>query len=83
MFSTARLTITKRIWYNTAMYLTVKEAAARLSVTQACIYIAIKDGRLKSERKFDRIVVSENEADAYGATAGVKNGYAKRTQQEE
>ena len=64
------------------MYLTVKEVAERLSVTQASVYIAVKDGRLRSERKFGRIVISDKDAETYGATVGVKNGYIKRTQQE-
>jgi len=62
------------------MYLTVKEVAERLSVTQASVYIAVKDGRLRSDRKFGRIVISDKDAEAYGSTVGVKNGYAKRTQ---
>lgn len=62
------------------MYLTVKDVALRLGVSNACIYIAIKDGRLKAESKYDRVVVNEKDADTYGATIGIKNGYAKRTQ---
>ena len=60
------------------MYLTVKEAAERLAVTQASIYIAIKDGRLRSDKKFGRIVISEKDLNAYGATVGIKNGFVKR-----
>jgi excisionase family DNA binding protein len=60
------------------MYLTVKETAHLLSVTQASIYTAIKDGRLRSDRKFGRIVISDKDADAYKSTVGVKNGYVKR-----
>ncbi len=62
------------------MYLTVKEVAERIRVTSASIYIAVKDGRLRSECKFGRIVISDKDADAYGSTVGVKNGYIKRTQ---
>lgn len=77
------LTEYNRICYNSDMQLTVKETAERLGVTQASIYIAIKDGRLRSDKKFGRIIISEKDADTYKATIGVKNGYVKRGNSED
>ena len=72
----------------------VYDRHGRLCASAGCIvqsaeFVAAEGERiaatncLKAERKFGRIVVSEKDADTYGATAGVKNGYAKRTRQEE
>lgn len=60
------------------MYLTVKETADHLGVTRASVYIAIRDGRLPSDRKFGKIVINDKDANAYRVTVGVRNGFVKR-----
>ncbi len=63
------------------MYLTVKEAAARAGVSAAALYLAIAEGRLRSERRYGRIVIGEKDAAAYAGKAGVRNGYARQRRQ--
>ena len=59
--------------------LTVNEAAERLGITRAAVYIAIKDGRLRSEKKYGRVLVRERDVDSYAQTVGQRNGWVKRT----
>lgn len=59
-------------------YLTVREAAERIGVTEAAVYIAIKAARLRAARKYGRWLIRESDADRYAETAGKPNGWRTR-----
>lgn len=59
-------------------FLTVGEAAERLEVSRAAVYQAIAAERLKAEKRYGKVVISEKEVDQYRATVGVRNGYVNR-----
>ena len=61
-----------------SMNLTIKEAAEKLGVSEASLYIAVKNGRLKAEKIYGRLTLLPSEVEAYGKIAGVRNGYIKR-----
>lgn len=59
-------------------FMTVSQAAAHIGITRVAIYQAIRAGTLKSETRYDKIVISEREVERYAAIAGERNGYYKR-----
>lgn len=64
-------------------FLTVSESAERLGISRAAVYQAITNGRLKSEKRYGKVVISEKEVARYQAIVGVRNGYVNRGKQTE
>ncbi len=64
-------------------FLTVSESAERLGISRAAVYQAIAAGRLKSEKRYGKVVISEKEIALYKPCVGVRNGYVKRGKQAE
>lgn len=61
--------------------LTVSEAAERLGLTPARMYVFIKAGRIKSSETLGRIAINEKELDRFAAVErphGRPNGARKR-----
>lgn len=64
-------------------FLTVSETAELLVISRAAVYQAVAAERLKSEKRYGKVVISEKEVDRYKATVGVRNGYVNRGKQAE